>query len=96
MSTDRIVDHVDHVISIAGVDHVGLGADCVREVTTDVTPPCCEVLDDEDPMFDFPGLEGPTGMPLLTEALVRRGLAEADILKILGGNVQRLMSEHMG
>ncbi|MFG2595964.1 dipeptidase [Streptomyces sp. NPDC048462] len=96
VSADRIVDHIEHIVSIAGIDHVGLGADFVREVMTDVTPPCCESLDDEDPMFDFPGLEGPAGMPLVTEALLRRGLAEDDIVKVLGGNTQRLMSKHMG
>ncbi|MYU06007.1 membrane dipeptidase [Streptomyces sp. SID8366] len=96
VSTDRIVDHIEHVIQIAGIDHVGLGSDFVREVMNDVTPPCCENLDDEDPMFDFPGLEGPSGMPLVTEALVHRGLAEDDIPKILGGNTQRVLSTYMG
>ncbi|MFJ9776908.1 dipeptidase [Kitasatospora sp. NPDC101157] len=96
VSPDRIVDHIEHVAAIAGIDHVGLGADFVREVMTDVTPPCCESLDDEDPMFDFPGLEGPAGMPLVTEALVARGMPEQDILKVLGGNLRRLMSDHMG
>lgn len=96
VSVERIVDHIEHVISVAGIDHVGLGSDFVREVMHDVTPPCCENLDDEDPMFAFPGLEGPAGMPLVTEALVRRGLPEADVLKILGGNTRRLMGKHMG
>ncbi|MCK8680675.1 dipeptidase [Streptomyces lichenis] len=96
VGTDRIADHIEHLVSVAGIDHVGLGSDFVREVMADVTPPCCESPDDEDPMFDFPGLEGPAGMPLVTEALVRRGLPEPDILKILGGNTRRLMSEHMG
>ncbi|MEU9193213.1 dipeptidase [Streptomyces hundungensis] len=93
---DRVVDHIEHIVSVAGVDHVGLGSDFVREVMADVMPPCCENLDDEDPMFDFSGLEGPAGMPLVTEALVRRGLPEADILKILGGNMRQLMTENMG
>lgn len=93
---DRVVDHIEHIVSVAGVDHVGLGSDFVREVMADVMPPCCENLDDEDPMFDFSGLEGPGGMPLVTEALVRRGLPEADILKILGGNMRQLMTENMG
>ncbi|MEV6582339.1 membrane dipeptidase [Streptomyces sp. NPDC051582] len=96
VSTDRVVDHIEHIVSVAGIDHVGLGSDFVREVMHDVTPPCCESLDDEDPMFDFPGLESPVGMPLVTEALLRRGLPEADILKILGGNVRQLMAGHMG
>lgn len=96
VSADQIVDHIEHVITVAGIDPVGLGSDFVREVMTDVTPPCCESLDDEDPMFDFPGLEGPAGMPRVTEAPVQRGLAEDDILKILGRNTQRLMNRHMG
>ncbi|WP_310714083.1 dipeptidase [Streptomyces lydicus] len=96
VSVDRVVDHIEHIASVAGIDHVGLGSDFVREVMADVTPPCCEAPDDEDPLFDFPELEGPAGMPLVTDALVRRGRTEAEILKILGGNTRRLMSAHMG
>ncbi|MCM1977322.1 MULTISPECIES: dipeptidase [Streptomyces] len=93
VSVDLVVDHIEHIVSVAGIDHVGLGSDFVREVLHDVTPPCCE---DPDFLFDFPGLEGPAGMPLVTEALVRRGLPEEDILKILGGNTRRLMGTAMG
>ncbi len=96
VSVDRVVDHIEHVVSVAGIDHVGLGSDFIREVMADVTPPCCENADDEDPLFDFPGLEGPAGMPLVSEAMVRRGLPEEDVLKVLGGNMRRLMSIHMG
>ncbi|WP_030567507.1 dipeptidase [Streptomyces aureocirculatus] len=96
VSVDLVVDHIAHVISVAGVDHVGIGADFLREVVADITPPCCENVDDEDPLFDFPGLAGPADMPLVTESLVRRGLPEEDILKVLGGNTRRLMSLHMG
>ncbi|MBY8883704.1 dipeptidase [Streptomyces sp. PTM05] len=93
---DRIVDHIEYVVSVAGVDHVGIGADFVREVMTDVMPPCCEDFpDEEDPGFTFPGLEGPAGMPLVTKALLTRGLPEADILKILGGNLRRLLTTHL-
>ncbi|MEV0528834.1 membrane dipeptidase [Streptomyces sp. NPDC050439] len=96
VSADRIVDHIEHVIQVAGIDHVGLGSDFVREVAADVTPPCCESLDEEDPMFDFPGLEGPSGMPLVTDALVRRGFTDDDTAKILGANTRRLLSTHLG
>ncbi|MET9256518.1 membrane dipeptidase [Streptomyces sp. NPDC003717] len=91
VSADRIVDHIEHIADVAGIEHVGLGPDFVREVIADVTPPCCENLDDEDPLFDFPGLEGPAGLPLVTEALERRGLPEEDVLRVLGGNVRRLL-----
>ncbi|MFD1939944.1 MULTISPECIES: dipeptidase [Nonomuraea] len=92
---DRLVDHIEHIAAVAGVDHVGLGPDFVREVLTDTTPPCCEELGygEIDPLATLPGLEGPRGLPLVTEALVARGVEEKDILKILGGNVHRLLGE---
>ncbi|WP_405656445.1 dipeptidase [Streptomyces sp. RK9] len=96
VSVDRVVDHIEHLVSVAGIEHVGLGADFLEEIIADLTPPCCENADDEDPMFRFPGLEGPADLPRVTEAMVRRGLPEEDILRILGGNVRRLMSECMG
>ncbi|MFE2449546.1 dipeptidase, partial [Streptomyces sp. NPDC059426] len=95
VNVDRVVDHIEHIASVAGIDHVGLGSDFLREVTADLTPPCCENTD-EDPLFDFPGLAGPADMPLVTEAMTRRGLPEEDVLKILGGNLRRLMTTHMG
>ncbi|MEV5597462.1 membrane dipeptidase [Streptomyces sp. NPDC052496] len=96
VSVDRVVDHIEHVVSVAGIDHVGLGSDFVREIIADLTPPCCENADGDDPVFAFPDLEGPAGMPLVTEAMVRRGLPEEAVLKILGGNLRRLMSTSMG
>ncbi|MFE9555495.1 membrane dipeptidase [Streptomyces sp. NPDC006703] len=96
VSVERIVDHIQYIVSVTGIDHVGLGSDFVQEVMADLTPPCCESLDDEDPLFDLPGMEGPAGMPLLTDALLDRGLDHDAIRKILGGNLKGLMSAHMG
>ncbi|MFD9076524.1 dipeptidase, partial [Streptomyces lasiicapitis] len=96
VSVDRVVDHIEHIVSVAGIDHVGLGPDFLREVIADLTPPCCDNASDEHPLFDFPGLEGPADLPVVTEAMIRQGLAEEDVLKILGGNLRRLMSTHMG
>ncbi|MEW9521358.1 dipeptidase [Streptomyces tubercidicus] len=93
---DQVVDHIEHVVSVAGTDHVGLGSDFLREVVADIKPPCCEEANGELPPLDFPGLEGPADMPRITEALVVRGMPEEDVLKILGGNLRRLMSDHMG
>ncbi|MCS0603461.1 dipeptidase [Streptomyces sp. LP11] len=96
VGVELIVDHIEHIVSVAGIDHVGLGSDFVQEIMADLTPPCCETLDDEDPLFTFPGLAGPAGLPLVTDALLDRGLPETDILKILGGNLRRLLSRSMG
>ena len=27
-TVDHVIDHIDHIIKIAGIDHVGIGCDC--------------------------------------------------------------------
>jgi membrane dipeptidase len=66
-----VVDHVDHIVKAAGIDHVGIGSDF-------------------DGITSWPvGLEDVSCFPRLTEELLRRGYAEADVHKILGGNALR-------
>ncbi|MEU8117871.1 membrane dipeptidase [Spirillospora sp. NPDC049024] len=94
----KLADHIDHVASVAGIDHVGLGPDFVHEVFTDLTPPCCEdpaANAGFDVMATLPGLAGPSGLPLLTGELLARGRPEPDIRKILGGNLHRLLATHL-
>ncbi|WP_219466645.1 dipeptidase [Nonomuraea rhizosphaerae] len=95
VSLDRLLDHIEHVASVAGIDHVGLGPDFIREVMDDLTPPCCEGVNSRgvDPRSAIPGLEGPSGLPMVTEGLLKRGLPEEDVVKIVGGNVRRFLCE---
>jgi membrane dipeptidase len=69
---EAIVDHIDHVAKVAGVDHVGLGSDF-----DGATMPL--------------GMEDASKLPKLTEALLKKGYSEADVQKILGGNLLRVM-----
>lgn len=97
-SMDRLVDHVEHVVGVAGIEHVGLGPDFIKEVLADTTPPCCERELVEGVPADayVPGLEGPAGLPLVTEALCARGWREADVVAVLGENVRRLYVAELG
>ncbi|MFI9590038.1 dipeptidase [Nonomuraea sp. NPDC052265] len=97
MTLDRLLDHIEHIAGVAGIDHVGLGPDFIREVMDDLTPPCCEDLHprDLDPKASVPGLEGPAGLPMVTEGLLARGLPEKDVTKIIGGNVHRFLGERL-
>jgi membrane dipeptidase len=70
-----IVDHIDRIVKVAGIDHVGLGSDF------DGVP---SVPDD---------VKDVAGFPLITQELLRRGYAEADIHKILGGNLLRALAD---
>ena len=36
-----------------------------------------------------------TGLPMLTEALLAAGLPEEDVLKVLGGNVRRVLTTNL-
>jgi membrane dipeptidase len=66
-----VADHIDHIVKVAGIDHVGIGSDF-------------------DGISLWPvGLEDVSSYPILTEELLRRGYSEADVHKILGGNVLR-------
>ncbi|MEW9549515.1 dipeptidase [Nonomuraea sp. NPDC050783] len=93
MTLDRLLDHIEHIADVAGIDHVGLGPDFIREVMEDLTPPCCEdaYYRGVDPKAAVPGLAGPAGLPLVTEGLLARGLPEKDVMKIIGGNVHRFL-----
>ncbi|SEG38233.1 membrane dipeptidase [Nonomuraea solani] len=97
MTLDRLLDHIEHMVSVAGIDHVGLGPDFIREVMDDLTPPCCEdvQLRGVDPKACVPGLEGPAGLPMVTEGLLARGLPEKDVMQIIGGNVHRFFGERL-
>ncbi|GII76367.1 membrane dipeptidase [Sphaerisporangium rufum] len=94
----RLADHIVHVAEVAGTEHVGLGPDFIREVFLDLTPPCCEPsgLSGIDVLATVPGLDGPRGLPLVTEELVRRGLDDKQIHQILGGNMLRLFRDELG
>lgn len=97
-TVDTLVDHLLHVASVAGVDRVGLGADFVREVFEEKIPACDLplIVEGVDGMACVPGLEGPRGFPLVTGALLARGVPEPDVRKILGGNALRLLRAQLG
>ncbi len=68
-----MADHIDHIVKIAGHDHVGIGAD----------------LDGVD--MTATGFEGVDRYPRLFAELIRRGWRDADLAKLAGGNMLRVM-----
>ncbi len=93
-TVDRVAGHIAYIADLIGLDHVGLGPDFIQEVAADTMPPCCEDRDYTEMLV--PGLEGPRGLPLVTEALLRRGFPEAAVAKVLGGNVLELFRKELG
>ncbi len=68
-----IADHIDHIVKVAGIDHVGIGSDY-------------------DGVTSLPvGLDDVSRFPYLTVELLRRGYSDADVRKVIGGNLLRVM-----
>src|SRR5262249_41357428 len=74
VSWEKIIEHIDHVVKLAGADHVGLGSDFDGATMPE-------------------GMDDCTHLPQITEALMRKGYSDADIKKILGGNILRVMEQ---
>ena len=94
-SADRVVDHIEHVIGVAGIEHVGLGPDFIDDYYQQVyggwiVPPELRVE------MGHAEVSRPSDLPRITEAMVRRGFSESDIRKVLGENVVRVLREVMG
>jgi membrane dipeptidase len=80
---ENVLDHVDHVVKLAGVEHVAMGTD-VDLVGRDHAGPRHYDLDGvlySRKVFDF------------TEGLRRRNYRREDIALILGGNVRRALQQ---
>ena len=101
VSVEDVIDHVDHVRDLVGIEHVGIGSDAGIE-SNDLGS--AQVLQDmlakADPRYHVhgthevvAGLEGPNRFFELTAALVRRGYSDEHIRLVLGGNWQRVLGE---
>lgn len=72
-SVHDVADHIDHIVKVAGINHVGIGSDY-------------------DGISKVPKqLEDVSTYPVLTQVLMDRGYNEADIHKIMSGNMLRVM-----
>ena len=72
-SLGEVADIIEHVVKVAGHDHVGIGADL------DGVP------------YTAVGLDSVASYPLLLAELIRRGWSDANLAKLAGGNVLRVM-----
>jgi len=85
----RIVDHIDHVIKLVGDDFVGIGGDWDNFAAAGPmvlsTTRALGIKDVAD------GLEDVSKLSVLTEEMLRRGLSESSIRKVLGENTLRVL-----
>jgi len=72
-----VANVIEHVRKVAGVDHVGIGADFFDDGKTSMVQ----------------GVQDPSTYPVLFAELLRRGWSEEDLLKLAGRNHLRAMRQ---
>lgn len=72
-----IADHIEHVVQIAGHDHVGIGGD-LDGIGIEEAPR---------------GMNSVNGYPFLFAELIRRGWSDSELAKLAGGNLLRVMRQ---
>ena len=73
----QVADHVEHVASVAGIDHVGISGDFYGATGDDLVQ----------------GLEDVSRYPHLVAELLRRGWSHEDIEKLAFGNMMRVLRQ---
>lgn len=89
---DRLIDHIEHAVEVAGAEHVGLGPDFVREYFCMVGDIDGGVMPSGVPVTaTIEGLASVDDLPVLTAGLQRRGFDDEVIRGVLGHNFLRVL-----
>ncbi len=99
VTVDDVVDHVDYLSKMIGIEHVGFGSDIGLESNDHADPQMFHrFMAGADPRYRahdreaVEALDHPLRFFDLTEALIRRGYSDADIRLLLGENWRRVLS----
>ena len=99
-----MLDHLNYIVDMIGIDHVGIGVDVGWKRTKEETEmdsntlafSAAELIPRSGPYiyghhnWYVKELWDPEDWPLITDGLVARGYSDDEILKILGGNFMRV------
>ena len=103
---DHLIDHIDHIANLVGsMDHIFLGPDVdefdtVRNIFNCWSPYPGSIegiktgIPDKGIIMD--DLRPIENLPLITDAMLRRGYKQQDVRKLLGGNLMRIYEQTMG
>ena len=94
----HIADHIDHVVKLAGIEHVGIGSDSDLNGYDDMPADQYAQLKASykasyafRDKIDVDGFDHPRKVFDLTEELIRRRYSNENIRLVLGGNFRRLV-----
>jgi membrane dipeptidase len=94
---DGVVDHLEHAVSVMGVDRVCFGGDFTRRLW-EAMPPPPEPKDGLvppglTPGLGIEGLTGPEQYPALLDRLEARGWGAAEVAAVTHGNLLRFLRD---
>jgi len=93
-ASETMFRHIEHIVNLVGIDHVGIGLDYVRDVKAiwdwiqrdrDLWPQAGE---EETP---YPAHAQPEQIAELVGIMLHHGYSRDDVAKVLGGNFLRVM-----
>lgn len=85
VTIQHVLDHIDHVTKLVGVEHVGIGSDVDLDGRDIRVRPARR--------FDLDGMDYAKKIYDLTEGLVSRNYSSRNIELILGGNFERALTD---
>src|SRR5512145_2691877 len=95
---EHMVDHIDHVVKLTAIEHVGIGSDSdlngYDEMPAEQKKKLLAAYKSSYAFrdkLDTDGFDHPQKIFDLTEALIRRGYSDDNITAVLGGNFRRLL-----
>lgn len=99
-TVEHMVDHIDHVVKLVGIEHVGIGSDADLNGYDDMPAQQQQMLRAAykssyafRDKLDTDGFDHPRKIFDLTDALLRRGYSDDNVTAVLGGNFRRLLGE---
>ena len=99
-TVEDVVDHIDHVVKLVGIEHVGIGTDSDLMGYDHMQPDQYAKLKASykssyafRDKIDTDGFDHPRKIYDLTDSLVRRGYSDNNIQAVLGGNFRRLLQD---
>ncbi|MDR1271517.1 MAG: dipeptidase [Clostridiales Family XIII bacterium] len=86
-TVERLADHVDHMVRLAGIEHISLGFDFFEHMVPPGT--CLEVNGKSVRVFDV--IKRHSDIDALTDTLLHRGYHEEEIGLIYADNMRRVL-----
>ena len=99
---EDVFKHMEHMINVAGIDHVGIGTDAFFGDHVELHKKIREFINissgglQESSVAYMDGIENSSEIPNITRGLVKRGYSDSEIKKVIGGNVLRVLEEVIG